>query len=425
MWKEILGIEKKPNNLAEIIVPRRTFSDVVLPEETRQSLYEALTQIEKQRLIFSQWGLGERHPTGKGLAFNFAGPPGTGKTICAEAIASTLGKRLLRVRYAEIESCWAGDTSKNIRSVFRESRSLDAILFFDEADSLACRRFSNVQMGYEREANQSVNVLLTELEEHEGVIIFATNMASNFDPAFERRIRTHILFRIPDAAARERIWKVQLHPEKTPLGKDVNFRELAERYEVSGGDIRNAVLKAAQIAAAEPGPDETKRILQRHFMQAIEQVRAAKGVMHQCVGDEADTRSPMEVAMEAVSRRMEAVDQDLGACRTELELLTQGHSSLESRLDEEHARTSDELANLQAGMECIREDALAGAERHTVALETWRSDQEGRLTKLIDRLETYEHRLGRVTVIALPRPIAMLVALAALALAVLGGRFLP
>lgn len=425
MWKEILGIEKKSNNLAEIIVPRRTFSDVVLPDETRQSLYEALTQIEKQRLIFGQWGLGERHPTGKGLAFNFAGPPGTGKTICAEAIASTLGKRLLRVRYAEIESCWAGDTSKNIRSVFRESRTLDAILFFDEADSLACRRFSNVQMGYEREANQAVNVLLTELEEHEGVIIFATNMASNFDPAFERRIRTHILFRIPDAAARERIWTVQLHPDKTPLGKDVNFRELAERFEVSGGDIRNAVLKAAQIAAAEPGPDETKRILQRHFVNAVEQVRAAKNVMHQCVGDDADTRSPVERAMEAVAGRIDLVDQDLGACRTELELLTSAHSSLESRLEEVRGSTSEELAALRSELERTRQESLARAEQNALAVESWRSDHEGGTAKLVDRIETYERRLGRMTLIPLPRPLAMLVALAVLALAVLGGRLLP
>jgi SpoVK/Ycf46/Vps4 family AAA+-type ATPase len=136
MWREILGIEKKPSNLFEMIAPRRSFADVVLPEETRRQLYEALTQIEKHRLIFSQWGLGERHPTGLGLAFNFAGPPGTGKTICAEAVAYTLGKKMLRIRYAELESCWAGETGKNIRTVFREARAHDAVLFFDEADSI-------------------------------------------------------------------------------------------------------------------------------------------------------------------------------------------------------------------------------------------------------------------------------------------------
>ncbi|MBM3459961.1 MAG: ATP-binding protein, partial [Armatimonadetes bacterium] len=179
MWRDILGIEKKQSSLLELTSPHRTFNDVVLPDETRQQLYEALTQIRKHGLIFQTWGLGERHPSGAGLAFNFAGPPGTGKTICAEAVAYTLGRKLLRVRYSELESCWVGETGKNIRAVFREARAQNAVLFFDEADSIASRRFSNVQAGYEREANQAVNILLKELEEHEGVVIFATNMASN------------------------------------------------------------------------------------------------------------------------------------------------------------------------------------------------------------------------------------------------------
>src|SRR4051794_12796464 len=281
MWREIFGLEKKQANLVDLITPRRSFSGGSLPEETRQQLCEALTQMEKHRLIFSDWGLGERHPTGLGLAFNFAGPPGTGKTICAEAIAYSLGRKLLRVRYSELESCWAGDTGKNIRSVFQAAKSQEAVLFFDEADSVAARRFSNIQMGYEREANQSVNILLKEVEEHEGVVIFATNMASNFDPAFERRIRIHILFRMPGVREREQIWQVQLHPGKTPVADDVDFCELAQRYEAAGGDIRNAVLKAAQIAAGEEGPDESKQIHQRHFTAAMDQVLAAKRVMQQ------------------------------------------------------------------------------------------------------------------------------------------------
>ena len=333
MWREILGLEKKSNGLVELITPRRSFADVVLPEETRQQLYEALTQIEKHRLIFSQWGLGERHPTGMGLAFNFAGPPGTGKTICAEAVAYSLGRKLLRVRYSELESCWVGETGKNIRIVFRDARAQDAVLFFDEADSVAARRFSNVQAGHERETNQSVNILLKELEEHEGVVIFATNMASSFDPAFERRIRTHILFRTPSVGERERIWQVQVHPQKTPLGADVDFRELAERFEVSGGDIRNAILKAAQIAAAEEGDDDTKRILQRHLVLAMEQVLAAKRVMQQNALEPDQPLFPWQEAVEGAEKRMQALDDDLNTCRTELGMLADGQADIQVRLN--------------------------------------------------------------------------------------------
>lgn len=265
----------------ETVVPERTFADVILPPQTRRTLDEALAQVRNHNLIFGRWGLGERHATGLGLAFNFAGPPGTGKTICAEAIAHALGMKLLVVNYAEAESMWVGETPKNIAGAFRAAVEQNAVLFFDEADSIAARRSSASGVPYEREANLTVNVLLRELEAFNGIVIFATNLAANFDPAFERRIRTHVRFDMPGVEEREQIWRVQIHPKKTPLAPDVNFRGLAERYAVSGGDIKNAVLKAASAAAAESGSDVAKYIHQRHFEQAMEDVVAAKSVMQQ------------------------------------------------------------------------------------------------------------------------------------------------
>jgi SpoVK/Ycf46/Vps4 family AAA+-type ATPase len=138
-----------------------------------------------------------------------------------------------------------------------------------------------VNHGFQRESNTVVSVLLQELEWYSGVVIFATNLAANFDPAFERRIRTHVLFEMPGEAERVRIWRVQLHPVRTPLAADVDFQALARHYEVSGGDIRNGVLKAALLAAAEPGHDSAKRIHQRHFEAGIEEVVAGKRVMRQ------------------------------------------------------------------------------------------------------------------------------------------------
>lgn len=267
----------------ESIVPRRTFDDVILPPTTRRALDMALTQVTQHDLIFNRWGLGERHPTGLALAFNFAGPPGTGKTICAEAIAHSLGRRLLLVRYSELESLWMGETPKNVAAIFRTAREEGAVLLFDEADAIATRRSTSADLGFQRESNTVVSVLLKELEWYNGVVIFATNLAANFDPAFERRIRTHVLFEMPGEAEREQIWRVQLHPERTPVGDDVDFRALARKYEVSGGDIRNAVLKAALAAAAEPGPDASKTIKQRHFQAAMNEVLAARRVMRQSV----------------------------------------------------------------------------------------------------------------------------------------------
>lgn len=437
MWRELLGLERKANGLVELVTPRRSFNDVVLPPETRQELYEALTQIEKHRLIFSQWGLGERHPTGDGLVFNFAGPPGTGKTICAEAVAYTLGRKLLRVSYAELESCWAGETGKNIRQVFREARAAEAVLFFDEADSVATRRFSNVAGGYERESNQNVNILLKEVEEHDGVIIFATNLASNFDPAFERRIRTHILFRMPTAAERERIWKVQVHPNKTPLAEDVDFHALAEQYELTGGNIRNAVLKAAQIAAAEEGADERKRIHQRHFQLAVSQVLSARQVMQQnAVDPAAAAAEPLQEAMELAERRFSLLDEDLNACRTELGILSEAQEELRGTLDQRfggiHQRLEqlggdeqslrDDVSVMRATIESLRTDLQRESESNRTSLERWHGEQGELVKQLAGRLEAQERQLSTATLLPWPKATATaLGAVIAIALLLVGG----
>ena len=278
--------------VVETVVPARTLSEVVLPPQTRRTLDQALAEVRNHNLIFTRWGLGERHTSGRGLAFNFAGPPGTGKTICAEAIAHALGKKLLVVDYAEAESMWLGETPKNIVAAFRAASEQNAVLFFDEADAIATRRSIGAGSAPDRERNLTVNVLLRELETSNGIVIFATNLAANFDRGFERRIRTHVLFEIPGAEERARIWHLQIHPTKTPLGPDVDFNQLAERYVATGGDIKNAVIKAAAAAAAELGPDLGKEIGQGHFESAIQEVLAAKTVMRQSLFDEENGSTP-------------------------------------------------------------------------------------------------------------------------------------
>jgi SpoVK/Ycf46/Vps4 family AAA+-type ATPase len=318
--------------LVESVEPRRTFDDVVLPATTLRALNHALALVRKHDLIFHQWGLAERHSTGLGLAFHFAGPPGTGKTICAEALAYSLGKRLLVVRYAELESRWVGQTAKHVANVFRAAEREDAVLFFDEADAIAGRRFTSVSAAYEREANAIVNVLLHELETFSGVVIFATNLAANIDPAFERRIRTHILFEMPNVEERERIWRVQLHARKTPLADDVDFRALAEAFPRSGGDIKNAVLKAAQIATTEPGPDAQKRIHQRHFIQGMEEVMAAENVMGQSLFESpAAAAAAASGVLEQMAEGQEQLRAELGIVAERLDALEQAQAGLAER----------------------------------------------------------------------------------------------
>jgi SpoVK/Ycf46/Vps4 family AAA+-type ATPase len=295
----------------EAIEPHWSFERVILPPSTRRQISEALGHIFQHDLVFREWGLGEIHSSGLGLAFNFAGPPGTGKTICAEAIAFELSQPLIVVRYSEMESMWAGETAKNVHGVFEAAAEQDAVLFFDEADAIAGKRSTSVREGYTREANLVVNVLLHELEKFNGVVIFATNLARNFDPAFERRIRTHIYFELPGPAEREAIWRAQIHDPRTPLAHDVDFRALAAKYERSGGDIKNAVLKAALMAADEDLPDDQKQIRQEHFERAMEEVVAARRVLDQSLINDDETSPEATLArMEAQQSTQQALLQD-------------------------------------------------------------------------------------------------------------------
>ena len=365
--------------LVSASVPRRTFSDVVLPPSTRRALDNALVQIRKHDVLFGQWGLGERHESGLGLAFNFAGPPGTGKTICAEAIAHTLGKPLLVVRYNELESQWAGATAKNVAAVFASATEQDAVLFFDEADAIAGRRFTSVDQGYQREANAVVNVLLRELEDFPGVVIFATNLAANFDPAFERRIRTHILFEQPGPEEREQIWRVQIHHRKTPLAPDVDFAALAEQYPASGGDIKNAVLKAAQMAIAEPGTDEEKRIAQRHFETGIQEVLAAKRVMDQSLFD------GMMPGLAGLAGAGGGVEDEVSALATRLveveDTLAELPAALK-RVEEAHAREAERSRTALVAQQVEALDTLQGSSAEavrTARLAVWMASAAGLL----------------------------------------------
>jgi SpoVK/Ycf46/Vps4 family AAA+-type ATPase len=353
-------------DLVEAIEPRRSFDDVVLPATTLRALNHALALVRKHDLIFEKWGLAERHSSGLGLAFHFAGPPGTGKTICAEALAYALDKRLLVVRYAELESRWVGQTSKHVAAVFRAAARQDAVLFFDEADAIAGRRFTSIGAAYEREANAIVNVLLHELESFPGVVIFATNLAANIDPAFERRIRTHILFEMPDVEERERIWQVQLHARKTPLARDVDFRALAEAYPRSGGDIKNAVLKAAQIATVEPGPDSEKRIHQRHFIQGMAEVMAAENVMSQSLFDD-PSAGPIGGVMERLAEGQEELRGELGvlverldSLDQKLRALTKDHSAARGELERSQTQLVETFASSRERRERVL-GYLAGA----------------------------------------------------------------
>lgn len=227
--------------------PLYTMKQLCVPSAIMDEITSAMELIRLEPLIFDGWGLREIEPFPRSV-LNLHGPPGTGKTLAAHAIASEMGKPILAASYADIESKYHGDGPKNVEALFHAARRDGALLFIDEADSLLSRRLTNVTHGSEQAINSMRSQLLICLEKHTGVVVFASNLVENYDPAFETRVR-HIRFPLPDRVARRSIWSKQL-PSRLPLGLDVNLEELAQRSEgFCGRDIRNAVIDASVMVA--------------------------------------------------------------------------------------------------------------------------------------------------------------------------------
>ncbi len=243
---------------ADKVQPKVSLADLVVDGETRGQIEALIAASRKRATVFSTWGFGEKSARGRGLTALLSGPSGTGKSMTAEAIASELGQNLYPVRMDALISKYVGDTEKHLAAVFAAARETEAVVFFDEADALFNRRLDGGDH-HAHYINQQVNVLLTELEKFDGIVLLATNRAEALEPAFERRLRYHIRFKLPDRATRAALWRGMIPPE-APVDGNVDFNELAEAYAFSGGTIRSVMLRAA-FAAANNGGRITRALL--------------------------------------------------------------------------------------------------------------------------------------------------------------------
>ncbi len=242
-------LENRLGKTATRISRLASWADIVLPEDIIDSLLELTARVRHRKTVYEKWGFDRSITTARGITALFQGSPGTGKTMVAGVIARDLGLELYRVDVSRITSKWIGETEKNLGALFDAAEDGQVMLLFDEADSLFAKR-TEVKTSVDKYANMEVNYLLQRLDSFEGIAILTTNFGNAIDPAFKRRLTYRVTFPFPDEEMREQLWKSML-PAQVPTQGKLDFANLAQRFRLSGGYIRNAVLRGAFLAAEE------------------------------------------------------------------------------------------------------------------------------------------------------------------------------
>ncbi|MFD7660822.1 ATP-binding protein, partial [Actinosynnema sp. NPDC059797] len=240
------------DRLARRIVPAVGWDDVVLPEHTRRQLAELVVRARHRERVLGEWRMRPGGGRGRGVVALFAGESGTGKTMSAEVVAAEIGMDLYVVDLSTVVDKYVGETEKNLERIFTEAAGVHGVLLFDEADAVFGKR-SEVQSAHDRYANVESAYLLQRMESFDGIAVLTTNLRSNVDEAFTRRIDVIADFPVPDAEQRLALWDRCLGGA-LPRADDLDLAFCAERFDLAGGSIRACAVTAAYLAAAEDRP---------------------------------------------------------------------------------------------------------------------------------------------------------------------------
>jgi hypothetical protein len=234
------------DRLSYRVHPGRGWDDLILSPDRLSKVREVIARVRHRQLVYEDWG----YPAvpSSGVVALFAGPPGTGKTMSAEIIAGDLGLDMFKVDLSNVVSKYIGETEKHLERVFTAAESSAVLLVFDEADALFGKR-TQVSDAHDRYANLETSYLLQRLEVYEGLTILTSNLASNIDDAFLRRVHVFVEFPMPEEQERRALWAASFPKAAPTEGIDLDF--LAARFPLSGGSIRTAALTAAFAAASE------------------------------------------------------------------------------------------------------------------------------------------------------------------------------
>lgn len=238
------------------------WEDLVIDEEQETQMRRICDQVRYRNVVGEEWGFHRKTPYGRGVCALLYGSPGTGKTMAVQVIANELGLDLYRIDLSQMVSKYIGETEKNISALFRKARNLNAVLFFDEADSMFAKR-SEVKDSNDRNANAETAHLLQKLEDYSGLTFLATNYVNNIDDAFKRRIKFMIHFVFPAEEVRLLLWK-RILPPQAELAEELDLEFFARNFELAGSNIKEVLTNAAYMAAAEQ-----RGIANRDLVEAV------------------------------------------------------------------------------------------------------------------------------------------------------------
>lgn len=246
---------------ARRITTNMRWEDVVLNPQTHDQIKDILNWLKYGPKLLEDENL--KRKIKPGYRVLFFGPSGTGKTLTAALLGKQSGREVYRIDLSQIVSKFIGETEKNLEMVFSRAESRNWVLFFDEADALFGKR-TNVQSSHDKYANQEVSYLLQRVEEYPGLMILASNFKNNLDDAFIRRFHSLVHFPMPNASDRYSIWEKSL-PSGLSLDKDLNLKEFANKYEMSGASILNAM----QFAVLQCYTCEHNTLSKTHIYEGI------------------------------------------------------------------------------------------------------------------------------------------------------------
>jgi hypothetical protein len=240
-----------------VVEPTYQWADIVLAAPIEAALRRVEAHVRHATTVMDDWGFGQRMAgRGRGVAALFAGPSGTGKTMAAEVLASSLDLRMMVIDLSQIISKYVGETSKNIAAAFDQAERSGAVMVWNEGDAVWGAR-GTVGNATDRHVNAEIGDLLQRIETFRGFTIVTTNMRKAIDPAFLRRFRFAIDFPMPSEGERLRLWE-QVFPSAAPV-EAIDWQALAA-LPLSGGSIRNVALGSAFLAAEDGGPIDASRI---------------------------------------------------------------------------------------------------------------------------------------------------------------------